>query len=291
MTNLFTLRALAPFAMVAMVAACSNGDKDGTTDATDTDVDTVSTGDTSVTDDGFFNAASASIQFDLAYNADHELSSFFFDGTEAFPSMTVTLTDASQTDCVLLYQLDIDAFNAYLEATAATDTDAAEPSAAAANYLSWLDTQGLIAGQVIADGLYTGLISQDCLLDPAEWTEDPHSAFLGGAWQMGWTDGIPDSVQDVLDDNGGIEAVFGAGFDEGQAIGGYVRVPDGFFGPGSQRDLEALGLAGSVDESMEVQSDVDGNLVLIDAQDLASGAGPAPSYVRMFSMFGITFGG
>lgn len=277
----FMLRGFMPMSIVAL-ALTGCGPKD-TTDPTDTDEDTTTTtetGDSGTASDGFFHPASASLSFELAYNADGELSTYSVNGTEAFPGLSVTFSDTAQNTCTLLYALDIDAFNAYVAAADAAATD----------YTDWLDAQGLVAGEVIAAGLYTPYMSQGCTLDPAadQWTEDPHAAFLGDAWQMGWAAGVPDGVQSVLDDNGGFDAFFGAGFDANKAIGGYLRVPANFFGDGT-RNLEAAGLVGEVDGSMEVQADADGNLVLIDAADTYGEGGPGAGLVRIFSLYGITF--
>ncbi len=285
MTNMFLVRGFMPMAMVALaLTACGTKPAtDGTTDGTDTDGDTTATtetGDSSVPNDGFFHPASASLSFELAYNADHQLSSYSVGGTEAFPGLSVTFTDAAQNTCVLFYQLDIDAFNAY----------AAAADAPANDYTGWLDSQGLVAGEVIAAGLYTGLISQGCTLDPAadQWTEDPHAAFLGEAWEMGWAASIPDGVQTVLDANGGIAGFFGADFDEAKAIGGYLRLPAAFFSDGT-RELEAAGLVGEVNDLMEVQDDGAGNLVLLDGADAFGADGPNAGLVRIFSLYGVTF--
>jgi hypothetical protein len=281
MTNTFLVRGFMPMAMVALaLSAC--GKKDDTSTDGDTDEDTTTTtetGDSSVVDDGFFNPASASLSFELAYNASGELSTYTVNGQEAFPGLSVTFSDSAQNTCTLLYALDVEAFNAYVAAADAAATD----------YTDWLDAQGLVAGEVIAAGLYTPYISNGCTLNPAadQWTEDPHAAFLGNAWQMGWAAGVPDGVQSVLDENGGNDAFFGAGFDAAKAIGGYIRVPADFFGDGT-RNLEAAGLVGEVDGSMEVQADADGNLVLIDAADTYT-EGPSAGLVRIFSLYGITF--
>lgn len=280
MTNMFMARGFMPIAMVALaLGAC--GKKDDTTDGTDTDVDTTETtetGDSSGGGDGFFHPASASLTFELAYNADHELSTYSVQGTEVGPGLTVTLTDSAQNDCVLFYELDIAAFNTYVAAADAPAND----------YTGWLDTQALVAGEVIADGLYTPLMSQGCTLDPADWTDNPHEGFLGGTWQAGWAAGMPDGVQSVLDENGGNDAFYGAGFDAAKAIGGYIRVPANFFGDGT-RNLEGAGVVGEVDGSMEVQADADGNLLLINAEDAFGEGGPNAGLVRIISLFGITF--
>lgn len=283
MTNMFMPRGFMPIAMVALaLGACGKKDTT-TTDTTGGDTDdttTTESGDSSATGDGFFHPASASLSFELAYNADHQLSTYSVQGTESAPGLNVTFTDAAQNDCVLFYQLDIDAFNTY----------AAAGDAPANDYTGWLDSQGLVAGQVIAAGLYTPLMSQGCTLDPAadQWTDDPHAAFLGNAWQMGWAAGVPDGVQTVLDANGGIEGFFGAGFDANKAIGGYIRLPEGFFSDGT-RELESAGLVGEVNGSMELQDDGSGNMVLLDGADTFGVDGPNAGLVRIFSLYGVTF--
>ncbi len=285
MTNMFLVRGFMPMAMVALaLSACgTKPDTDGTTDGTDTDdtTATTETGDSGATNDGPFTPATASISFDLAYNADHQLSTYFVDGNEVPPTMNVTYTDASGNNCTNYYAIDIDAFNTYVGAGDAAATDFAD----------WLDSKGLLAGTVIADGLFSAIgpvddNGADCVLADGY----DHSALLGGVWLAGWTDSVPDEVQTTLDENGGIAGVYGADFDEANAMGGFVRLPDGFFGAGSPREFGAYGLAGEVDAAtMEVQVDASGNLVPIAAADLRTADGPAPSYVRLFPTFGIQF--
>lgn len=293
---MFNLRTLLPLSLALAVTACNGKDKD--TDGDETDTETEETAETGEPDP-FFRPAQAGILYYGAVNADGELSAFTIEGNEIQPAVEITLTDAAGTECVLVYELDLVALADYLGSgepdtdVEDTDTDAAVVAALTdegEDFYDWLEGQGQVIGFALATGLYTPLISQGCELDPADWTDDPHSSFLGGQWEYGFYAGVPTLAEDALDEAGvTLEEYYGEDFDLENAVGGVVRIPDGFFGPGSDREFGALGLAGEVDEDMEVQSDSEGLLVPIAAEDLVVEGVMQPSYWQLQPTFGIVF--
>lgn len=316
MNSLINPRGLLPLALLSLtLGACT--DKDSKKDETDTDVTVDTAGDTSTVDDGFFHPVRAAMSADLAYDADGLLGSYSVDGTEIPSTFTITYQNDAGDLCPMEYEINLAAFNALfvdeggdtdvpdtdvpdtdvpdtdVPDTDVTDTDivllTSGLGADATGYLAWLDSQSLIGGTIVKTGLYTARIATGCNLDPAEFSDKPADAFLRGVWRIGFADGLPAGVKSDLDDNGGLDGFYGAGFDIVNALGGYTQVPTGFFSDNSHNNLETAGLAGRLTETMEVEDDGSGNLTLVKAADVSVDGHPSSVVVRLQSLYVITF--
>lgn len=108
----------------------------------------------------------------MGLGRDASVSNFAFNGTVFGTGIFITLLDATGAECSFGYLVD----GGLVSAVPGTTLGNLQPTPT--GLASWLNTNNLPAGFVVAQGSYTA-VPLDCTLDASiPWASDPHTEFL-----------------------------------------------------------------------------------------------------------------